>query len=460
MNMNTSPWAPYRPTSAAPWNFERAWTLRRRAGFAATWRELERDVSNGPGPAVHRVLAGECRNEGIPAEFARTADLLGDSAAGASDARRLQAWWLYRALFTPDPLSERLTLMWHDHFATSQLKVDDVAALRAQNETFRRKGRGPFGDLLRNMLRDPALLVWLDSPANRKGKPNENLARELMELFTLGVGHYSEPDVKEAARALTGRTIVQGQYLFKKESHDEGVKSILGKTDRFDGDELADLLLDQPATAHRLAWRLCQTFLGENVGDEAAVTELARQLRSDGLHIGRGVETILRSELFFSERNLHAQVSDPAGFVVGAVRALERFNRPPSTLLLAEWTGRMGQELFFPPNVGGWPGGRSWLSGRAVVARANFAAALVEGRLTAGSASDVPDLRNLAARHGRGNTTEDALRFFCELLLGRQLDPAASETVRRAGAAGGGSESERFNRTVAFLLSRPEAQLS
>jgi len=458
--MHKSAWTPYRPGTPAPWNLARAWTLRRRAGFAATWNELKRDLADGPKAVVSRMLAGTGRTEGVPADFESTAVLLGEAAAGAGDADRLQAWWLYRMLFTPDPLAERLTLLWHNHFATSQRKVDDVAAIKRQNDTIRRHARGPFGELLRNLLRDPALLVWLDSPANRKGKPNENLARELMELFTLGVGHYSEPDVKEAARALTGRTIAQGQYLFKTENHDEGVKTILGKTDRFDGDKLADLLLDQPATAHRLAWRLCQRFLGENVADDTAVTELAGRLRSDGLHIGRGVETILRSELFFSERNLHARVSDPAGFVVGTVRALERFGRPPSTLLLSEWTGRMGEELFFPPNVGGWPGGRSWLSGRAVVARANFAAALVEGRLNAGSAADVPDLRGLAARHGRGNTTENALRFFSELLLGRQLEPAASETIRRVRVAGGGSESERFNQTVALLLSRPEAQLT
>ena len=134
--------------------------------------------------------------------------------------------------------------------------------MKRQNETFRRHARGPFGELLRAMLRDPALLVWLDAPSNRKGKPNENLARELMELFTLGVGHFSERDVKEAARALTGRAVDQGQYTVRPDWHDDGAKTILGKTDRFDGDKLADLLLDQPATARRLAWRLCQAFLG------------------------------------------------------------------------------------------------------------------------------------------------------------------------------------------------------
>ncbi len=338
--------------------------------------------------------------------------------------------------FTPDPLTERLTLLWHNHFATSQLKVGDVGAMKRQNDTIRRHSRGSFGDLLRAMLCDPALLVWLDASSNRKGKPNENLGRELMELFTLGVGHYSERDVQEAARALTGRTVNLGRYVFRHDWHDDGPKTILGTTDRFDGDKLADVLLDQPATARRLAWRLCQAFLGENVADDSAIAKLSEHLRQDDMHIGRAVEVILRSELFFSGRNLHAQVSEPAKFAIGTVRSLELFDPPPSTLLLAEWTRRLGQELFFPPNVGGWPGGRSWLSGRTVVARANFAAALVEGRLHAASTGEVPDLHAIAARHGRGN---DALPFFSELLTGRRLDerqgdPEGCRFDRRLGS--------------------------
>ena len=161
----------------------------------------------------------------------------------------------------------------------------------------------------------------------------------------------------------------------------------------------------QPAVADRLAWRLCTTFLGEGVADLAARNELAGPARGDDLHVGRAVATILHSTLFFSARNLHARVSDPVGFVVGSARALERFDPPPSTLLLAEWTGRLEQELFFPPNVGGWPGGRSWLSGRAIVARANFAAALAGGRLN--SDATAPDLRRLAAHHcASGNTID------------------------------------------------------
>ncbi len=457
MSTNTSPWAPYRPTATAPWNLERAWMLRRRAGFAATWRELERDVADGPGPAADRVLAGECRSEGIPAEFARTADLLGDAAASASDARRLQAWWLYRALFTPDPLCERLTLMWHDHFATSQLKVDDVGAMRAQNETFRRMGRGPFRTLLREMLRDPALLDWLDAPSNRKGKPNENLARELLELFTLGVGRYNEDDIKGTARALTGLSVVQGQFQTRVRDHDDGEKTVLGKTARFDADSLADHLVSQPAAADRIARRICATFLGEGVADDDSRSKLADQLRGDDLHVGRTVETVLRSELFFSARNLHARVCDPVGFVIGTSRAIELFDPPPSTLLLAEWTARLGQELFYPPNVGGWPGGRGWLSGRAVVARANFAAALAAGRLN----SDVtpPDLPSLAVRRAHAHEPSDALGFFGELLTGRRPDRTAIRSITRSAESLGEAEPDRINHAVGLLLAGPEAQL-
>ncbi len=329
--------------------------------------------------------------------------------------------------------------------------------MRAQNDTFKQFGRGPFGDLLRAMLRDPALLIWLDSPTNRKGKPNENLARELLELFTLGVGRYTENDVKECARALTGLTVVQGRFHVKTSEHDDGEKTILGKSARFDADQLAGQLLAQPAIADRLAWRLCTTFLGEGVADESARAALAEKLRSHGLHVGHAVETILRSALFFSGKNLHTRVTDPVGFVVGSVRALELFTPPPSTLLLAEWTARLGQELFFPPNVGGWPGGRQWLSGRGIVARANFAAALGLGRL--GVEARPPDLPALAARRGRCNEGAECLAFLGELLNGRRLDAELATSLWQA-AAGTGSDFERFNRAVALLLSRPESQLT
>src|SRR5262249_8198013 len=151
---------------------------------------------------------------------------------GVADPRHLKAWWVYRMLWSPDPLGERLTLLWHNHFATSYAKVNDAPAIRRQNDIFRKHGRGPFGTLLKTVVHDRALLVELDAPVNRKGKPNENLGRELMELFTLGVGHYSEKDVKEAARALTGWTVTNDAFHFEAALHDAGDKTILGKKGR------------------------------------------------------------------------------------------------------------------------------------------------------------------------------------------------------------------------------------
>jgi hypothetical protein len=166
------PWARYVPGDEAPWNLRRVVHLHRRAGFAATWAEIQRDLRDGPWPSIDRLLAGRASVVGVPDHFAETADLLGASAAAARDPWRLKAWWVYRMLFGPDPLTERLVLLWHNHFATSNLKVNDLAAMHNQNRLFRGLARAPFGRLLGRAVRDPALLVWLDAPANRRGHPN------------------------------------------------------------------------------------------------------------------------------------------------------------------------------------------------------------------------------------------------------------------------------------------------
>jgi hypothetical protein len=198
------PWAPYVPDEKAPWDLRRVVHLHRWAGFAATWAEIQRDLKDGPKNCIDRLLVGRAYCDPVPADFARAADVLGGAAGGSNEPMRLRAWWVYRMMFGPDPLGERLVLMWHNHFATSNLKVDDLAAMRRQNEVFRKYARAPFGELLGAVLRDPAMLIWLDAPANRKGHPNENLARELMELFTLGIGHYTETDRLWAARRPCG----------------------------------------------------------------------------------------------------------------------------------------------------------------------------------------------------------------------------------------------------------------
>jgi uncharacterized protein (DUF1800 family) len=448
-------WTPYRPREEVPWGMRRVVHLHRRAGFAATWRELRRDL-DGPGAALDRLLHGDAYTSGVPNDFDAMSRVIGDAAVASDNVDRLKAWWIYRMLFGPDPLTERLALVWHDHFATSNLKVNNLAMMRRQNELFRKFGRAPFAELLKRVARDPALLVWLDAPTNRKGHANENLAREIMELFTLGIGHYTEDDIKEAARALTGWSVVSGDFREVTAHHDDGEKTIFGQKGKWNGDDLVRMLLEHPATADRLAWRICDAFLGEGVAGTLELSALADGLRQRDLDIGWAVETVLRSEAFFSKNNLRSRVLSPVGYVVGAVRALEMFDPPPSTLILAEWADRIGQDLFYPPNVGGWPGGRAWLTTRSIVGRTNFATALVDGKLAA--AHGPFDAVGLARRHGRDGDLDDAICFYGELLLGGE--PSADWLQRTRESIGtSADEEETLRRAVAVILASPEAQI-
>jgi uncharacterized protein (DUF1800 family) len=451
-------WSPYEPDAQAPWDLRRVAHLHRRAGFAATWGELQRDLKDGPRASVDRLLTGKARAEGVPDDFAQIADAIGGQAVDSGSAARLKGWWAYRMYHGPDPLAERLALLWHNHFATSNDKVNDLAAMRRQNDLFRKHGRGPFGELLRAVVHDPALLVWLDAPANRKGKPNENLGRELMELFTLGVGHYTEADVKEAARALTGWKVAHGEFRDWAPDHDDGDKTILGRKGKWTGDDLVKMLLDHPATARRLARRLCEWLMGEKAVDAAALDALAAGLRAHDLDIGWGVETVLRSRAFFGETNLGSRVLGPVEYLVGAARALERFDPPPSGLLLGEWTARLGQDLFYPPNVGGWSGGRDWLTTQAIVGRANYAAALVAGEV---SARPAPlDGLALARRHGRGRDLEDLLAFVSELLTGAPPDAAWRKRLLTALGPKATLEPDTVRAAVALIVASPEVQMA
>ena len=448
------PGAPYVTEERCPWDLRPAVHLRRRAGFAATWDELQRDLNDGPGASIDRLLAGKSRLHGVPAEFESTAKLLADAAVSSNDPGRLKAWWVYRMLFGPDPLTERLALMWHNHFATSNLKVENLTFMWRQNELFRKLGRGPFGELLSAVVHDPALLVWLDAPSNRKGHPNENLARELMELFSMGVGHYTEADVKEAARALTGWSVDEETFTEVPLRHDGGEKTILDQRGPWKGDDLVRLVLEHPATARRLAWRVGELFLGEKALKTADLGALADGLRARHLDVGWAVETVLRSRAFFADDNLGNRVLGPVEYVIGAARALELFEPPSSTLVLAEWCGRLGQDLFYPPNVGGWPGGRSWLTTRALIGRANYAAALVEGQ---GVGRPGPmDALALAGRYG----ARDAAGFFTRLLLGTEPAPAWRARLAAAVDPNVTEEAEAARRTAALILAMPEAQVA
>jgi uncharacterized protein (DUF1800 family) len=439
-------WNPYVADDRNPWDVRRVVHLHRRAGFGGTWTEIKRDLAEGPAASIDRFLTGKQTAHAVE-NAESTSVLLGDSAVASGELNRLKAWWCFRMLLGTDPLGEKLALMWHNHFSTANSKVQDVAAMKRQNDVFLKMGRGPFGDLLNASLRQSALLVYLDAPTNRKGHANENLARELMELFTLGVGNYTEADVKEAARCLTGWTVEDSKFLELPVRHDDGEKTVLGRKGKLNGQNLIDTLLDHPATANRLAWRLCETFLGEGVATPAMRSSLAAGLRERKLDIGWGVATILKSNAFFDPANIGNRVKSPVEFAIGTARSLEMFDPAPSTLALADWCGRMGQDLFEPPNVGGWKGGRSWIGARTMIARANFISALVDG-VNAGR-PDAYDPTALPVKYGRMPDGNDLLDFHGLLMIG--TEPNAALTARLAKSRG--------KQMIATLLASPEVQL-
>ena len=244
-------------------------------------------------------------------------------------------------------------------------------------------------------------------------------------------------------------------YVFVSTRHDDHELTLLDRHGRMTGDDLLQMLIEHPATARRLAWRLSTMFFGEGVLPDSALDTLATELHARKLDIGWAVETMLRSERFYSQENIRTRISGPVEFIVGCLQALEQCQPPPSTVLLAEWTTRMGQDLFYPPNVGGWPEGRSWLNSRAIIARSNFVTALVEGSLW--NSNHKPDFQRLVERNRQAAGLEQSVEWLAELIYGQPLSSAVGAALT---AAKGKIEQETLPAALAALLSCPEAQLA
>ena len=283
----------------------------------------------------------------------------------------LRGWWVREMLATPSPLTERMTLFWHNHFVSAQPKVRISRLMYRQNVTLRAHALGNFGVFLHAIAKDPAMVVYLDSAQNRRGAPNENFAREVMELFTLGEGHYTEADVKEAARAFTGWSLDRetGTFVFRPRLHDDGIKTVLGRTGRLDGDAVLDSLLARPETSEFVVAKLWREFVSPDP-DPAEVARIARRFRDSGYEIKVALGALLTSDAFYAPANRGVLVKSPVELVVGTVRQLEL--APESALPFAVAAAGMGQNLFSPPNVKGWPGGETWINTTTLLARKQF----------------------------------------------------------------------------------------
>jgi hypothetical protein len=366
-------WAPWKPDDRDPWNARWAAHLFRRAGFGASPEQLAAAVRAGFEPTLRRLLDGEPRREKLDALL----DRLGRRFASRDEIDKLRGWWLYAMLHSGHPLREKLTLFWHNHFATSVSKVKSATLMYRQNQLLRKHALGKFADLLHDVRRDPAMLVWLDAGQNVKGRPNENYAREVMELFSLGVGHYTEKDVREAARAFTGWRVEDDRAVFAPDKHDGGTKTILGQAGKWTGADVGRILLEQPAAARFLAGKFYRVFLSETEPPAALLDALARRFRASGYRIDALAGVLLRSRLFYSPHALLRRVKGPVEFVLGAVQAAWPGPARPADLVPV--LEKMGQALFAPPNVKGWPGGRAWLSTSTLLARNNFAEQVAMG---------------------------------------------------------------------------------
>ena len=335
--------------------------LLRRAGFGASEQELDDYTRLGFDGAVSRLVEYESQPD-VP-------DRVVPEQVG------LQRWWLEKMLRTRRPLQEKMTLFWHGHLTSGLRKVDDPNVHYTQNRFFRANALASYGEILRGISRDGAMIRWLDLNTNRKASPNENWARELMELFTLGIGNYTEDDVREAARAFTGWSATpDGRFVFSRAQHDAGPKTILGQTGPFDGDDVSNLLAAHPATARFMAGKLFRFFAYPDPAPEV-IDRLAGVYQQSGGSIKAVVEGILRSPEFSSERAYRGQIKSPAELMVGAMRALGAEQVPPRAVQAMRL---LGQELFNPPNVAGWFGGRSWINAATLLGRVNALATLAD----------------------------------------------------------------------------------
>jgi uncharacterized protein (DUF1800 family) len=444
-------WTAYEPDARRPWNPALAGHLYRRAAFGAGWEPLQQALSDGPQRTVDKLLRPQADVEA----FNRRCDESENIAAGSLDG--LRAWWFRRMMETPHPLLEKMTLFWHGYFATSGGELNNARWMQEHVQLLRSHALGSFNSLLQAVSHDLAMFQWLGADTNRKAAPNDSFVRPLMETFTLGPGHFTEDDVREAARAFTGWFVLRGQLRYLPQEHDETVKHILGREGNFTADDVVRIVLEQPATAHTVVRRLYRWLISEtDEPSEGLIAPLAGSFAKD-YDVTKLVETMLRSNLFFSQQSYRQKVKCPVEYAIGIAKAMEGM---VSATQLAQDVAGLGQDLCRPPTVKGWTGGRYWINTATLVGRHNLAASL----LRTGKPYDSKlDPWAVAQRHGH-TTPESAARFLLELFLQGDLEPdvrdALLQNVRTPTTNGDGGPETTLRRLAYATTTLPEYQLA
>ena len=399
--------------SSSDWNYDFAAHLMERAGFGGTPEEIQALARLTPAEAVRRLVYFQSIENPLPPfdesgahdpglepfpesrpAVTKMAKEKGEALgikvkpggdrplqpivnkffywlrASVLETQRMGYWWANRMVATHHPLEEKMALFWHGHFAVNEAKVRDYRKTYGQLQLFHKYGTGNFRDLLVAVAQDPAMLSFLDAGVNVKGAPNENFAREIMELFTMGVGNYSEKDVREGARAFTGWNYVDLKFVVNKDKHDDGSKTFLGSTGNFDGVDVIDIILKQPVTARFIAGKMYRFFVRQDLTPELQ-EKLGAVLRNNNYQIAPFLETVFLSRDFYSPASVGTQIKSPVQLAISTFKKLG-LTEVPGVPDFNVATGTLGQRLFSPPTVAGWSEGRSWMTPGLLLERGNF----------------------------------------------------------------------------------------
>lgn len=433
-----------------PWTEKEVLHLLGRASFSATPGEVDRCLKLGREETVRRLTSGRPLADGAASPLLFSEVKADDKPLIMTGMGDQQTYWLYRMIASPTPLVEKMTLFWHGHFASSYYKVSDIKLMVRQNDLFRQHALGSFRKLTEEIGQDPAMMLYLDSYTNQKGSPNENYAREMMELFTLGIGNYTEQDVKEAARSLTGWSYNRKTDIvqYQEARHDAGHKVFLGEAGYFNSADVVRVVFKQAALPKFLATKLLHYFAAENPPD-AWIDRVARNI-SKMPTIGDVLYDLFVSDEFYEEAYRLSLIKNPAEFVAGTMRTLGL----PLTAAFRASMGLMGMELYAPPDVSGWKGGASWLATSRLIARYQFAEKVAKRVTEDQLQSLVPQV----APTGPEAYVEGWRRGIGMAPLGKNtmnvLTQYAAETIVNSKKPAGGKRS-----LLQLLLISPEAQM-
>jgi len=437
--------------------------LLRRAGFGVTREEYDRYVTMGLDATIDEIVNfGAIDDSEAEAQAARMAPEEGNIGSAA-------LWWVLRMALTKRPLQEKMTLFWHGLLTSQVSVVRDPIAMADQNEFLRQNVFARFPDILKGITRDRAMMVYLDMAGSRRGAPNENYPRELMELFSLGEGNFTEQDVREAARAFTGWAVPRQRNdsgrptllepVFSQRNFDDGSKTVLGETGPFDADDVLDIITKRPHSARYITGRLFRFFVYPDPTD-ADLQPFIDTYVSSGMNIGATVEAMLRSDVFYSAKAYRAVVKSPLEYAIGAVKALG-LQANVATVLAARGQGRdnaplnqMGQVPMEPPNVAGWRGGAAWLNSSTMFARLNFLNSL-------GTPAGQPRLASPSASTPKFATAGEAFDYYATFLLDANLPDSARQAVLDYGGGLGAALTAESQRDLVYLLlAMPQYHLS